>query len=76
MPEINNVAASLRSLLTLMVNGTPRAKNCCFHKAPTSFVVDNQFIGSDGGMDIRLSVFDPSGLPNVRRDPTGETSVM
>lgn len=75
VPEIDNVAASLRPFLALTVNVTPGVKDCYFYEAPTSFVVDVQVIGSEGGMDIGLTVFDPSGLPIVRRDPTGDTSV-
>ncbi|KAM7540433.1 hypothetical protein Aperf_G00000040129 [Anoplocephala perfoliata] len=74
IPEVDN-AVSLRPFITLTVNVTPGVKDCYFYEAPTSFIVDVQVVGSDGGMDIGLAVFDPSGSPIVRRDPTGEASV-
>ncbi|VUZ41876.1 unnamed protein product [Hymenolepis diminuta] len=73
--EITQSIASIRPFLTLTVNVTSGIKDCYFYEAPTSFVVDVQVIGSEGGMDIGLSVIDPSGLPIVKRGPSSDTSV-
>lgn len=74
-PEAMQSSAPIRPFLTLTVNVTPGIKDCYFYEAPTSFVVDVQVIGSDGGMDIGLSVIDPSGSSIVKRDPSSDASV-
>ena len=70
---INNVD-SIRPFVSLTVNVTPAIKDCYFYEALTGFDVDVQVLGGDG-MDIGLSVFDPSGAPVVVRDPAPEASV-
>ena len=70
---INNVD-NLRPFVSLTVNVTPAVKDCYFYEALTGFDVDVQVLGGDG-MDIGLSVFDPSGAPVVVRDPVPEASV-
>nr|CDS28687.1 transmembrane emp24 domain containing protein [Hymenolepis microstoma] len=73
--EAAQSTASIRPFLALTVNVTPGIKDCYFYEAPTSFVVDVQVIGSEGGMDIGLSVIDPSGSSIVKRDPASDASV-
>ncbi|KAM3176833.1 hypothetical protein ACTXT7_005745 [Hymenolepis weldensis] len=73
--EITQSTASIRPFITLTVNVTSGIKDCYFYEAPTSFVVDVQVIGSEGGMDIGLSVIDPSGSSIVKRGPSSDASV-